>query len=80
METKNIQVDQVEEDADRLIIPTTIENASNFEEVVIVGEDVNVLVLLYGLTNPTHSNIYFQKCGRGKTPAFLVREKASCSQ
>ena len=71
METKIILVVQAKEDADRLIVTSVIEMASDFEKVVIVGEDVDLLVIFNGLNNPTHSNIYFHKCGRGKKPDIL---------
>lgn len=56
MEMENIQVFQAEEDADRLIVTTAIAKASDFEEVFIVGEDVDLLVILNGLTDPTQNN------------------------
>jgi hypothetical protein len=67
-EAKSIEVFQAEEDADTLIITTAIRKASDFQVVVIAGEDVDLLVILTGLRCPIKGSIYVQKCGRGKTP------------
>lgn len=65
-EAKHIEVFQAEEHADKLIITTAIRKASDFQVVVIVGEDVDWLVILTGLRGSTQGTIYLQKCGRGK--------------
>ena len=67
-EAKHIEVFQAEEDADTLIITTATRKASDFQVVIIAREDVDLLVILTGLRGPTQGTIYFQKCGRGKTP------------
>ena len=48
-----------EEDADHLIINKAVPKSSNIQEMV-VGEEVDLLVLLIVLT-PEHKNIYFLK-------------------
>lgn len=57
------------EDADRLIVVTAIENASlNSEEtVIIVGEDVDLLVIFSQLAQ-NFKNIYFRKNNNGSKP------------
>ena len=53
-----------EDDADLLIINKAIQKSSNIQ-VTVVGEDVDLLVLLIALT-PENKNIYFLKPGSGK--------------
>ena len=53
-----------EDDADLLVINTAIQKSSNIL-VTVVGEDVDLLVLLIALI-PQNKNIYFLKPGSGK--------------
>ncbi|GBN83332.1 hypothetical protein AVEN_107332-1 [Araneus ventricosus] len=55
------------EDADLTIVNTAISVAPQYDYGRVVGEDIDLLVLLTALAS-THSNGFFQKCGRGKTP------------
>ncbi|KYN08839.1 hypothetical protein ALC57_19060, partial [Trachymyrmex cornetzi] len=55
---------QATEDADADIVNTSIEIAKNNQTVVIVGQDIDLLVLLHQL-NPKNYDIYFQKSGPG---------------
>lgn len=48
---------QAHEDADRMIIITAIEKLNNYESVMIVGEDVDLLVLMVSLT-PVGSKVF----------------------
>lgn len=58
---------QAEEDADALIINTAIEIAEDPTKIiVIVGQDIDLLVLLNQL-NSNNFNIYFHKPGSGNT-------------
>lgn len=57
---------QADEDADTLIVNTTIEESNQNETVIIVREGPDLLVILTTL-NGSRSNIYFQKPGKGKT-------------
>lgn len=72
-------VKQHEKDADVLIIQTALERATDFKSVVIVGNDIDLLVLLTGIAEPIHSNVYFLKPGQGKVPKFLYSSR-SCKQ
>ncbi|KMQ85933.1 hypothetical protein RF55_15251 [Lasius niger] len=63
-EAANFIVKQATGDADTLIINTAI-SISTFDSVIVVGEDVDLLVLLTALS--TRSNIYLLKPGKGKT-------------
>ncbi|XP_071642214.1 uncharacterized protein [Temnothorax longispinosus] len=66
LETAGIAVKQADHDADRLIVTTAIAESIQHDKVVIVGEDVDLAVLMIGLT-PVDRNIHFFKQGRGKT-------------
>ncbi|GBO09407.1 hypothetical protein AVEN_87148-1 [Araneus ventricosus] len=63
----NICVQQAVEDADLTIVNNAISVAPQYDYVCVIGEDIDLLVLLTALAS-THSNVFFQKCGRGKTP------------
>lgn len=65
-EDAQFTVIQATEDADTLIVNTAIEMSSSYEYAIIVGEDVDLLVLLTALGN-SHENIYLLKPGKGKT-------------
>ncbi|GBN48766.1 hypothetical protein AVEN_111290-1, partial [Araneus ventricosus] len=67
LQKTNICVQQAVEDADLTIVNTAISVAPQYDYVRAVGEDIDLLVLLTALAS-THSNVFFQKCGRGKTP------------
>lgn len=55
---------QAAEDADADIINTSIEIAKHNKTVIVVGQDIDLLVLLNQL-NSNNYNIYFQKPGSG---------------
>ncbi|GBL94087.1 hypothetical protein AVEN_185045-1 [Araneus ventricosus] len=59
--------EQAVEDADLTIVNTAISVAPQYDYVRVVGEDIDRLVLPTALPS-THSNVFFQKCGRRKTP------------
>lgn len=61
----NIVVTQAVEDADSLIINTAINMSPSHDSVFVVGEDIDLLVLLTGLARH-HKNVYFRKPGKGK--------------
>lgn len=63
----NITTLQATEDANKLIIYKVISLSTTHDIVIIVGEDVNLLVLLTCVTPaPNRRNIFFTKCGRGQ--------------
>lgn len=66
----DIDIVQALEDADVLIINTAKSKASEFDSVTIIGEDIDLLVLLTALAS-SHDNIYFQKSGRGNAPCVF---------
>ncbi|KAJ8729647.1 hypothetical protein PYW08_001228 [Mythimna loreyi] len=61
------QVKQHMEDADTLIVYTALEESANYETVIIVGEDVDLLVILTGVAQERHKNVYLMKPGKGKS-------------
>lgn len=62
---------QHEEDADTLIVSTALDISKDYESVIIVGEDIDLLVILIGTANAIQNNVFFLKSGRGKTPTSL---------
>lgn len=69
LDENGISVKQAPDDADLLIIQTAIRESLNSESTIaVVGEDVDLLILLTALT-PESRNITFLKPGRGKVPA-----------
>ena len=70
LEASNITTKQAVEDADVLIVSTAKSLASQYEAVVIVGEDVDLLILLAG-TSPATDNVYIRKPGRSNSPVLF---------
>ena len=60
LETAGIAIKQADHDADRLIVTTAIYESIQHDKVVIVGENVDLAVLMIGLT-PADRNIHFFK-------------------
>lgn len=63
---EGVEVAVAEEDADREIVMTALSKAAVSDRVVIVGEDVDLLVLLNGL-GAEKKNVYLQKSSKGET-------------
>ena len=63
--TENIAVKQAQNHADVLIIETAIEQFNTPNTTVVVGEDVDLLILLTAWT-PIDKIIYFLKPGKGQ--------------
>ncbi|KMQ83313.1 hypothetical protein RF55_20359 [Lasius niger] len=66
LQTAGVAVKQADHDADRLIVTTAIAESIQHDKVVTVGEDIDLAVLMIGLTHADR-NIHFFKQGRGKT-------------
>lgn len=62
----DIEVEQAVEDADGLIISTAKRISQEYSAAVVIGEDVDLLVLLTA-TAGACNNIYLRKPGRGKS-------------
>lgn len=65
----NVTVKQAVEDADVLIVTTAISLAAEYDAVEIIGEDIDLLVLMTSLAQGL--SIYFRKPGRGGAPDKL---------
>lgn len=70
-ELDGFSVKQHEEDADTLIVTTAMELCKKHDSVVIVGEDVDLLIILNAIAKKQQKNIYFMKPGKGKSPIRL---------
>lgn len=70
LQDADVVVQQAPADADSFIVGTAIQEAANYEEVTIIGEDIDLLVLLTGLGRHL-TNIFFKKPSRGRTPEQL---------
>lgn len=64
---ENIQVLKAEENADRLTVTTSISMVYVYAVVVILAEDIDLLVILTGIIELNRHDIFFQKCGKGRT-------------
>ncbi|GBL95470.1 hypothetical protein AVEN_34838-1 [Araneus ventricosus] len=62
-------VNQAEEDADYLIIKSALEIEKRSQYVVVVGEDIDLLVIMAASINS--ENIFFLKPGKGKVEDAL---------
>lgn len=71
---KRSQITKVkaEEDTDILIIATANSLSSQHHAIIIIGQDINLLVLLTALSPP---NVYYQKVGKSKSPNALYSNK-----
>lgn len=61
-----IGVIQAEDDADTLIVQTAIQKTQNYRKVIVIGEDIDFIVLLLTLSTSQSDQIVFLKPGRGK--------------
>ncbi|GBN63404.1 hypothetical protein AVEN_120458-1 [Araneus ventricosus] len=75
MASKGIETRVAAGDADTYIVRSGLEKATSHPVVAIIGQEVDLVVLLIALA-PTESNIYFIKPGKGKVEAklFLTRK------
>jgi len=67
-------VKQAEDDADVLIIETALEQI-NINKSIVVGEDIDLLVLLIART-PAEKEIYFLKPGKAKVKTTIYSSKS----
>lgn len=65
LQTAGFIIKQTIEDADTFIVNTAIDASKDYDSIVIVGEDVDLLVILTALASSKH-NIYFMKPSKGK--------------
>ncbi|GBL76220.1 hypothetical protein AVEN_234489-1 [Araneus ventricosus] len=74
-QTEGFVVKQAEEYADYLIIKSALEIEKRSQCVVVVGEDIDLLIIIAASTNS--ENIFFLKPGRGR---FGEEEIYQCSE
>ncbi|GBL90764.1 hypothetical protein AVEN_257562-1 [Araneus ventricosus] len=65
LQKANVTVKQAVKDADVLIVETAVSVKSQYDDIFVVGEGIDLLVLLTGLA-PMKENLYFRKCGKGR--------------
>ncbi|GBN02952.1 hypothetical protein AVEN_94648-1 [Araneus ventricosus] len=70
LQKANVTVKQAIKDADVLIVETAVSVKSQYDNIFVVGEGIDLLVLLTGLA-PMKEKLYFRKCGKGRTPVVL---------
>ncbi|GBM87699.1 hypothetical protein AVEN_223660-1 [Araneus ventricosus] len=70
LQKANVTVKQAVEDADVLIVETAVSVKSQYDNISVVGEGIDLLVLLTGLA-PMKENLYSRKCGKWTTPDVL---------
>ncbi|GBM01837.1 hypothetical protein AVEN_218958-1 [Araneus ventricosus] len=62
LQKENVTDRQAVEDADVLIVETAVSVKSQYDNIFVVGEDIDFLVLLTGLA-PMKENLHFRKLG-----------------
>ncbi|KAG8184406.1 hypothetical protein JTE90_004578 [Oedothorax gibbosus] len=72
-EKAQIITKQATEDVDVLIVQTAISLSSEHDSVVVIGEDIDLLVLVTALAP---ENVYFWKSGRGNKADALYSKKS----
>ncbi|CAH1109408.1 unnamed protein product [Psylliodes chrysocephalus] len=77
-EEAGIACRQANEDADSLIVRTAESLGLTHQTVAIVGEDVDLLVIMMGLN--TSPNVYLLKPGKGKPPQLLYLPQSAVKQ
>ena len=75
---ENILVKQANNDADVLIVETAIEQFNSTHTIIVVGEDVDLLVLLTART-PTEKTIFFLKPGKAQHQSEIYTSKSLSS-
>ncbi|GBL72647.1 hypothetical protein AVEN_127899-1 [Araneus ventricosus] len=75
LQKANVTVKQAVEDENVLIVKIAVSVKSQYDNIFVVGENIDFLVLLTGLA-PMKENLYFRKCGKGRTPDVLYSTKS----
>ncbi|GBM69418.1 hypothetical protein AVEN_261265-1 [Araneus ventricosus] len=72
LQKANICVQQAVEDADLTIVNSAISVAPQYDYVCVVGEDIDLLVLLTALAS-THSNVFSKSVEEGKRQTVITQ-------
>lgn len=75
LKSSNIGIKHAEDDADVLIVKSAIESFERSKNTIIVGEDVDLLVLLIAKAQ-SEQEIFFLKPGRGKIESRVYSSKS----
>ncbi|GBM68233.1 hypothetical protein AVEN_268717-1 [Araneus ventricosus] len=70
MTSKGIETRVAKVDADTYIVRCGLEKATSHPTVAIIGEDVDLIMILIALA-PAENDIYFMKPGKGKVEAKI---------
>ncbi|GBN03383.1 hypothetical protein AVEN_6112-1 [Araneus ventricosus] len=70
MTSKGIETRVAKGDADTYIVRCGLEKPTSHPTVAIIGEDVDLIVILIALA-PAESDMYFMKPGKGKVEAKI---------
>lgn len=76
LQDRGIQVRQSVEDADHLIIATALDKVGHSDTVIVVGEDIDLLVILTGIEDCRKESVFFMKPGKGKIGKRLYSSNA----
>ncbi|GBM57564.1 hypothetical protein AVEN_97672-1 [Araneus ventricosus] len=71
----NVTVKQAVGDAEVQIIETSVSVRSQYDNIFVVGENIDLLALLTELS-PMKENLYFRKCGKMRAPDVLYSTKS----
>ncbi|CAH1104434.1 unnamed protein product [Psylliodes chrysocephalus] len=74
-EEPGIACRQANEDADSLFVRTAESLVPTHQTVAIVGEDVDLMVIMMGLN--TSPNVYLLNPGKGKAPQLLYQPQSA---
>ena len=72
---KLVTVKQAIEDADKMIVDTTIEESTKTQSVTIVEEDVDLLIVLTAL-DASNTNIYMLQPGKGNIESIVYTQSS----
>ncbi|GBN58031.1 hypothetical protein AVEN_80848-1 [Araneus ventricosus] len=75
LQKANVTVKQAIEDAEVLNVETAVSVKSQYDNIFVVGENIDSLVLLTGLA-PMKENLYFRKCRKRRTSDVLYSTKS----
>lgn len=76
LQAVNITTKQARDDADVLIIETAIDESKLQKTTVITGEDIDLLVILIGITLSHQQEIFFKKVGKGNVKTEIYSSKS----
>lgn len=76
LQAGNITTKQARDDADVLIVETAIEESKSEKTAVIIGQDIDLLVILIGRTLSYEQEIFLKKVGKGNVKTEIYSTKS----